>query len=132
MARYIDADELLKELQEELDFETPMYTEEQNKYFNSGLRCAIRDVKKAPTADVVPKSEVNKWVRECEELQGWLIELEKEVVTEIFEEIDNKLHDMAVEYHNAGHPEYFAVCEVVHHKVIRQVEKKYTEGEKEK
>lgn len=48
---------------------------------------------------------------------------------EIFEEIDNKLHDMAVEYHKAGHPEYFAVCEMVHHKVIRPVEKEYTESE---
>lgn len=34
---------------------------------------------------------------------------------------------MAMEYHNAGHPEYFAVCEMVHHKVIRPIEKKYTE-----
>lgn len=53
MSRYIDADALMKELQEEIDFETPMYTEEQNKYFNGGLRCAIRDVKEQPTADVV-------------------------------------------------------------------------------
>lgn len=52
-----------------------------------------------------------------------------EVAKEIFEEIDNALHDMAVEYANAGHPEYFAVCEMVHHKVIRPTEKKYTEGE---
>ena len=51
--RFIDADELMRELQEEIDFETPMYTEEQNKYFNLGLRCAIRDVKAQPTADVV-------------------------------------------------------------------------------
>lgn len=72
MARYIDADELLKELQEELDFETPMYTEEQNKYFNSGLRCAIRDVKKAPTADVVPKSEVEALTIELESERGSL------------------------------------------------------------
>jgi hypothetical protein len=71
MARYIDADELLKELQEELDFETPMYTEEQNKYFNSGLRCAIRDVKKAPTTDVVPKSEVERLEAEIKRLQKY-------------------------------------------------------------
>ncbi len=42
-------------------------------------------------ADVVPKSEVDKWIRECEELQGRLIELEKEVAREIFEEIDELL-----------------------------------------
>ena len=49
-------------------------------------------------------------------------------VEQIFEEIDNALHDMAMEYYNAGHPEYFAVCEMVHHKVVRHIEKKYTEG----
>ena len=53
MNRYIDADALMKELQEEIDFETSMYTEEQNEYFNMGLKCAIRDVKSQPLADVV-------------------------------------------------------------------------------
>ena len=50
-----------------------------------------------------------------------------DVAREIITEIDNALHDMAMEYHNAGHPEYFAVCEMVYHKVIRPIEKKYTE-----
>jgi hypothetical protein len=53
MSRYIDVDVLLEELEEELAYDTPMYTEEQNKYFTMGLRCAYRDVKKQPTADVV-------------------------------------------------------------------------------
>jgi hypothetical protein len=53
MSRYIDADALLAELQEEIDFKTPMYTEEQNMYFTAGLKCAYRDVKHQPTADVV-------------------------------------------------------------------------------
>ena len=39
---------------------------------------------------------------------------------------------MAMEYHNAGHPENFAVCEMVHHKVIAPIEKKHTEGDVEK
>ena len=60
MARYIDADKLLEELKEEIDFESPMYTEEQLKYFTIGLRCAYRDVVKIPSADVVPRSEVEK------------------------------------------------------------------------
>ena len=42
---------------------------------------------------------------------------------------DDALHNMAVEYHTAGHPEYFAVCEMVHHKVMRPIEKKYAEEE---
>ena len=58
MPRYIDADALLAELQEEIDFETTMYTKEQNEYFKMGLKCAFRDVKNQPTADVVPRAEV--------------------------------------------------------------------------
>lgn len=53
-----------------------------------------------------------------------------DVAREILSEIDNALHDMAMEYANAGHKDYFAVCEVVHHKVVRPIEKKYeSEGE---
>ena len=52
MAEYIEREALLSELQEEIEFETSMYTEEQNKYFNMGLKCAIRDVKSQPAADV--------------------------------------------------------------------------------
>ena len=94
MARYIDADELLKELQEELDFETPMYTEEQNKYFNSGLRCAIRDVKKAPPADVVPKSEVASGVLTTDNstLTDVIKHYQKVYAREIFEEIEKLKH----------------------------------------
>lgn len=53
MSEYIDRDALLSELKEEIEFETPMYTEEQNRYFNCGLRCAIKDVNKQPAVDVV-------------------------------------------------------------------------------
>ena len=53
MAEYIEREKLLNELQEEIDFETTMYTKEQNEYFNRGLKCAVRDVKNQPTADVV-------------------------------------------------------------------------------
>lgn len=52
MPEYIEREALLSELQEEIEFETSMYTEEQNKYFNIGLKCAIRDVKSQPAADV--------------------------------------------------------------------------------
>lgn len=53
MAEYIEREALLKELQEEIDVETTMYTEEQNKWFNVGLKCAIRDVKHQPKVDLV-------------------------------------------------------------------------------
>ncbi len=66
------------------------------------------DISTINTADVAPKSEV---------------------AMEIFGEIDDRLHKMATEYADAGHPEYFAVCEMVHHKVMRPIKKKYTEAE---
>lgn len=64
---------------------------------------ALTVIDMQPTADVIPRADVEK----------------------IFEEIDHALHDMAMEYHEAGHPAYFAVCEMVHHKVMRPIEKKY-------
>ena len=69
--RLIDADALLSELQEELEFDSPMHSEEENKYINSGLRIAIKDVKYAPTIDI-----------------------KTEVAREIFAEIDNEFRKM--------------------------------------
>ncbi len=54
MARYVDVDKLLEELQEEIDYETSMYTKEENKWFKIGLKCAYRDVEHQSIADVVP------------------------------------------------------------------------------
>lgn len=61
MPEYIEREALLSELQEEIEFETSMYTEEQNKYFNMGLKCAIRDVKSQSAADVVEVKH-GKWL----------------------------------------------------------------------
>ena len=52
MARYIDADKLIEALQEEFDFEPTLSTEEQDKWFKRGIKCAIRNVDRIPTADV--------------------------------------------------------------------------------
>ena len=60
MARYIDANALLEELQEELDFESLLYTKEQNEWFNKGLKCAVRGVKHQPTADVVETKRISE------------------------------------------------------------------------
>jgi hypothetical protein len=53
--RYIDADALI----ERLKFKRDTDNIDRNKY--AGLECAIAQCKKAPTADVVPKSEVEYW-----------------------------------------------------------------------
>lgn len=45
----------------------------------------VREIRAFPTADVAPRAEAEKWFRECEELQGRMIELEREVAREIFE-----------------------------------------------
>ena len=54
---------------------------------------------------------------------------DSEVARKVIDDIDDALHKMATEYVYAGHPEYYAVCEMVYHKVLRPTEKKYTEGE---
>ena len=50
---YIERDAVVKELQEELDYESLRYTKEQNKYIDIGLGIALRTVKRLPAADVV-------------------------------------------------------------------------------
>ena len=104
MARYIDADALIELLDERGYFKHAIY------------RSVIEDF---PTADVVPKSEVDKWIRECEELQGRLIELEKEVAREIFEEIE-KISEI---YENRAE----TVC-YFPNGFLTELKKKYTEG----
>ena len=51
--RLIDADALMVDLNDELGFQTPMFTAEQNKYIDYGLRVAITDLKYQPTVDAV-------------------------------------------------------------------------------
>ena len=48
-----------------------------------------------------------------------------ETAREILKEIDNALHDLAIQYSNSGHITYFAVCENVHHTVVSKVAKQY-------
>lgn len=71
-------------------------------------------------ADVVPKSEVEKWFRECEELQGRMIELKSEVV-EIFEEIEKVF---TVKYPMCTNPVL-----VLDSLSYAELKKKYTESE---
>lgn len=53
MSIYIDAEALLKDLKEELDIDSPILNEVENKWVNKGIRIAIKDVKHFPTADAV-------------------------------------------------------------------------------
>ena len=90
---------------------------------------AVRDIVAiiTPTADVVPKSEVDKWFRECEELQGRLIELKKEVAREIFEETSKASIDWGcycITTSKAG----FLTSDV--NRTLAELKKKYTEDGK--
>ena len=71
-----------------------------------------------PLPDVVPKSEVEKWFRECEELQGRMIELESEVARKIISTIKENFE--------IG---YGGVCEF--NKLLDDIEKKYTKNKGE-
>lgn len=99
---YIERGALLEELQEEIDFESTMYTEEQNKWLRAGLSIAARDVRNQPTADVVPRDEVERYKGLCEDLQEENLDLlnvlhnESEYVAKkIFEEIESVLFTVA-------------------------------------
>lgn len=59
---YIEKEALLKELQEELEIDSPMLNEVENKWINKGIRIAIKDVKCFPTADVVEVRH-GEWVK---------------------------------------------------------------------
>lgn len=52
-----------------------------------------------------------------------------EIAKEIINEISASLHDMAMSYANAGIMDYYALCDLVHHRVIEPIEKKYTDRE---
>lgn len=49
---YIEREVALNELKEELKMMTPLYTDEQNRCIDLGLRITIKDIKRLPTADV--------------------------------------------------------------------------------
>ena len=119
MARYIDADALIERLKFKRD-ETDI---SGKKY--SGLECAIAQVQKQPTADVAPKSEVERLehILDCYALQyGTVTDQQKviekaksEVAREIFEEIE-KLRVIGIH----GFKTYLK-------KDIDELKKKYTE-----
>lgn len=61
-----------------------------------------------------------------EQLNDWIEELKREQAKQILQEADDKLNELALEYYNAGKQPYYCVCEVIHHKVISKILKKYT------
>ena len=62
MAEYINREALIAEINEEIEYRTPMYTDEQNDYLEKGLRIARKDIKRFPAADVVEVVH-SKWIK---------------------------------------------------------------------
>ncbi len=99
MSRYIDADALLEELKEELEFDSPMYNEVENKWLDKGLRIAIKDVKHFPTADVVE-------VRHGE----WEDRYENKYANQLYEcSLCGEIAPEGTKYNKLGNPERIQV-----------------------
>ena len=149
MARYIDADKLLEELNVELMYESTMFSKEQEEYLQKGIRIAIGDVKRFPTADVVPKSEVERLEGELivertrrENAVGAYHEARQKIAREIFEEIEEKIerevrfyksvYDASCDTENLVKAKAYGrvIASGIIHDFIIELKKKYTEGEK--
>lgn len=137
MAEYIEREALIKELQEEIEFDSPMHNEVENDWLTRGLKIALKDVKRFPTADVVPKSEVEKLKADVEvwkqnrfnlfqRLECYEMARQK-VASEIFEEIEQSI---AVHAFTSKSEDYadgiYDAIEWVDSK-IAELKKKYTE-----
>ena len=62
---YIEREAVMAELKEELEYNTLMYTEEQNRLVNTGLKIALKDVKRFPAADVVEVVRCKDCAKRC-------------------------------------------------------------------
>ena len=82
--RLIDANALLADLKEELEFETQMFTAEQNEWIDYGLRVAIKDVKYQPTVDAVEVVHGRFELIEKAGVDYWSCSACKEIVDEYY------------------------------------------------
>lgn len=121
--RYIDADKLIEKWQNTLKDKSP------DDLAYKCFTLFIDGLKKEPTADVVPKSEVEQLKAELDKQKLWerLLKAEshapiikkakQEVAREIFEEIENKFY-----YDDVGDF-------TIDHMDFQELKKKYTESE---
>jgi hypothetical protein len=114
MARYIDAEKLCEALK---SMASTQYPDKQNTILG-----VVSSIENFPTADVTPRAEAEKWFRECEELQGRMIELEREVAREVMKEVRKTLLNMVLA--NAMGETYDVEGR------LAEIEQKYTEGER--
>ena len=116
--RYIDAEQFEKRLMEL--FMEPRYMHDEDNYY-TGMSISIDEIRHAPTADVVPKSEVERLKDEYEIVYQPKAMIESnakaDVAKEIFEEIE-EMTSLII----AGQKHYI-ICE----NDLAELKKKYTE-----
>jgi hypothetical protein len=107
MARYIDADKLCEALK---SMASVQYPDKQNTILG-----VVSSIENFPTADVVPKSEVERWRRNLEAVLEEIPETKREVAREIFEDIKFALAQMGISFNDQP--------------ILCELEKKYTEDQ---
>ena len=117
--RYIDADKLVEMYERSAEDDWNKKTAPSS--WAEAFECAIADIDDQPTADVVPKSEVERLEKDNEDLRNVLTNTinkyrncEAEVAKEIFEEIEREIKNHGIAYAQ---------------RKIAELKKKYTEGE---
>ena len=109
MARYIDADDIIKAIKNRFKVYHEIPCSQDDRRVQEIVGLVIRMIDEQPTADVVPKSEVEELNRECEslgktvneaselirKLKGKVEQAKQEVAREIFAEIE-EAHDECI------------------------------------
>ena len=140
MAEYIDREVAKKMLDEyRISRTMSMYGDmDLLTEWRDGVKCSMNKLDDLPTADVVPKSEVDNWQERCGEwhevaelksqriveLEAELSKAKADVAREIFEEIEKVLEDCTLIVDDNS---FFQLARFG--KNIAELKKKYTEGE---
>ena len=128
MARYYESETLIEFVKK--------YTPHING--ESTLECVERAIREAPTADVVPKSEVEELKQIYQKYNKAIKHERAEVAREIFEEIEKIIQDRKdIEVERQGNNKImspftysFGALELIEFQ-IAELKKKYIKGEKE-
>ena len=115
MPRYIDADELIEMYDRAVKDEWNNKTAPQS--WAVAFECCIADIDDQETADVAPRSEVERLYYNLQAVLEERAETKREIAREIFEEIESIFIDGCDYYHSMEIGDF------------AELKKKYTEGE---
>lgn len=137
MARYIDADKLIEALQADYDREGAKADEmamigndDISVKYSHGQFCylnAIERVKDTPTADVVPKSEVERLQEEANRYKRYFFRHDyDEMIAEVLDKLDRFINANCIEIKDERGIKGYVTSGV--HFAIAELKKKYTGG----